>query len=276
VVGRVGGDGDAERNISWFDWSWVSGISHDGKFALLEEQASAVRGVNAIYLRPVDGAPAVRISEGRARGMPISADGKWIVAETGTPPRLELLPVGPGQPRPIACENLEGALAWQLFPDGKRLLILGNERGEPTRVFELSLDGDGNAKQISPEPAGWPMILSHDGQTIVAMDSNDRVVLFTMTGTDRRPCPGCLPGDVPIEWSEDNRAIYMVQRGRVSLTIHKIDVTTGERTFWHTIRPADSAGILDIFPVHITPDGKTYLYGYRRFLSDLYLMSGLL
>jgi len=28
-------------------------------------------------------------------------------------------------------------------------------------------------------------------------------------------------------------------------------------------------------PVHITPDGQTYAYGYRRQLSDLYIVTGL-
>jgi hypothetical protein len=28
-------------------------------------------------------------------------------------------------------------------------------------------------------------------------------------------------------------------------------------------------------PVHITPDGQTYAYGFRRFLSDLFIASSL-
>jgi hypothetical protein len=28
-------------------------------------------------------------------------------------------------------------------------------------------------------------------------------------------------------------------------------------------------------PVYITPDGQSYAYSYRRFLSDLYVVSGL-
>ena len=50
---------------------------------------------------------------------------------------------------------------------------------------------------------------------------------------------------------------------------------TGERNEWMTVRPDDPAGILDIMPVHVTPDGKTYAYGYRRQLSDLYIVTGL-
>jgi hypothetical protein len=29
-------------------------------------------------------------------------------------------------------------------------------------------------------------------------------------------------------------------------------------------------------PVHITPDGQTYAYGYRRFLSDLFIATPLI
>jgi hypothetical protein len=68
---------------------------------------------------------------------------------------------------------------------------------------------------------------------------------------------------------------------RTSVSIERVDITTGERTPWHTIRPADPAGINDIrpsyvMPVYITPDGQTYAYSYPRVLSDLYVVSGLL
>ena len=62
----------------------------------------------------------------------------------------------------------------------------------------------------------------------------------------------------------------------MSVTIDRADVSGSERKEWHTMRAADPAGILDIFPVHITADGGTYAYGYRRFLSDLYIVNGLL
>jgi hypothetical protein len=40
------------------------------------------------------------------------------------------------------------------------------------------------------------------------------------------------------------------------------------------LRPDDPAGILDIFPIRITRDGSAYFY--RRFLSDLYVIDGVL
>ena len=36
----------------------------------------------------------------------------------------------------------------------------------------------------------------------------------------------------------------------------------------------DQAGIIDVFPVWVTPDGERYAYAYRRCLSDFYLVSG--
>ena len=87
--------------------------------------------------------------------------------------------------------------------------------------------------------------------------------------------PGCNPGDIPLDWTEDDGALFVSERGQCVLTIFRVDVATGERREWVTIRPDDPAGILDIMPVHITPDGSTYAYGYRRQLSDLYIVTGL-
>ena len=55
----------------------------------------------------------------------------------------------------------------------------------------------------------------------------------------------------------------------------RLDVSSGERQEWLEIRPDDPAGILDIMPAHITPDGETYAFGDRRLLSNLYMVTGL-
>ena len=39
--------------------------------------------------------------------------------------------------------------------------------------------------------------------------------------------------------------------------------------------PADGSGIVDIAPIITTPDGASYVYGFQRTLSDLYLVDGL-
>jgi eukaryotic-like serine/threonine-protein kinase len=263
-----------ERNLSWFDWTWLSDLSKDGKVVLLSEQADAVRGRNTVYVRPVDGTPAIQIGEGHARGKPLSADGRWIVTEV--PDGMELTPIGPGQPQPITIAPLEKALAWQLTPDNQRLIVLGNEPGKPMHLFELPIDGSSPAREISPIVAGWPLLLSNAADTVAAMGPDDRVLLFPIHGGDARPVANCGAGDVPIGWSTDDRALYVMRRGRVTVTIERAEIDGSARTPWLTIRPGDPAGILDLFPVQITPDGETYAYSYRRFLSNLYVINGLI
>jgi len=41
------------------------------------------------------------------------------------------------------------------------------------------------------------------------------------------------------------------------------------------LMPVDPAGVNIIWPICVAPDGKSYMYGYRRYLSDLYLVEGL-
>jgi eukaryotic-like serine/threonine-protein kinase len=261
-----------ERNLTWFDWSWLADISNDGKLVLLTEQADAVRGRNTMYIRPVDGGPAVHIGEGQGRGKPLSSDGKWITAET--PNGYELVPIGPGQSRKISI-HLERVVAWQLFPDNQRLLVLGSEPGQPMHLYEVPIDS-GAPRAISSVVVDWPILLSNSGEQAAAMGPDDRVLLFPILGGDPRPVTTCGPGDVPIGWTTDDRALWVYRRGRVSLTIERAEIEGSGRTPFHTIRPPDPAGIHDLFPVQITPDGQTYAYGYRRFLSDLNIVNGLL
>jgi len=53
------------------------------------------------------------------------------------------------------------------------------------------------------------------------------------------------------------------------------DVETGARRLWKEIVPPDPAGVLAVGPIVITPDGKSYVYSYRRALDDLFLVTGL-
>lgn len=271
VVGRIGGE---EQNVTWFDWSWLGGLAHDGSFVVLEEQAGAVRGRNTVYLRRSDGSPAVRIGEGRARGSSVSPDGR-VIAILIDETTFELQPVGAGEPRSVPCEALADVLWWQFTPDGLKLIILGNEPRQPRRLYEFPLDGSGSLRALSASPVSWPFVLSLDGLTVAAVDPSDRLVLIDLATGEANPAPGCQAGDVPIQWSDDNESLFVYQRGRISVAIDRVNITTGERRQWHVIRVADPAGVLDIMPVLITPDGATYAYGYRRSLTDLFLLRGL-
>lgn len=49
---------------------------------------------------------------------------------------------------------------------------------------------------------------------------------------------------------------------------------TGRREIWKELEPADPAGVTYVRP-YLTRDGRAYVYTCYRYLSDLYLVTGL-
>ena len=111
-----------ERNLSWLDWSYPDDLSDDGATLLFEEQNIVTLGGNyRVYLRKVDGSPAVYLGGGRAFGL--SPDGKWALAAANASDgakALVLLPTGAGEPRTI----LSGTIPYEL-----RLVVPGRAAG---------------------------------------------------------------------------------------------------------------------------------------------------
>jgi Tol biopolymer transport system component len=81
--------------------------------------------------------------------------------------------------------------------------------------------------------------------------------------------------DTPSDWSSDGRSMLVYRRGEVPSRVYWVDAASGRRALWKTIDPDDPAGLDTISPVFATPDGKSYVYGFTRILSDLYLVTGL-
>jgi hypothetical protein len=57
--------------------------------------------------------------------------------------------------------------------------------------------------------------------------------------------------------------------------VFSVDVATGRRTLWKTLRPPDAAGVYSIDQLKVTPSGDAYFYTYSRTLSELYEAHGL-
>jgi hypothetical protein len=60
-----------------------------------------------------------------------------------------------------------------------------------------------------------------------------------------------------------------------TMRVVRVDLNTGKRELFKEIEPADRSGMLSLNPIHITPDGQTYVYGFTRRLSDLHVVEGL-
>jgi len=278
VRGTAPGD-PLERDLSWFDWSHANDLSPDGRQVLFTEEGAEAGPELATYLRNVTGFPVLRLGDGHATSL--SPDGRWAISHLRAKPptRFTLLPTGPGTPRTLPRGPIaELHWAWW-FPDGKRLLILGNEAQRPVRLFVQEATG-GEPRPLAAEgiTTTGQNPIAPDGVRI-AVDSSGVATaldLLTLPAGTLAPLPGSRPGDEPIRWSADGRWLYVKARGAaVTAPIDRLEVASGRREPWKVIRPTDAAGVDQIGDVLLTPDASTYVYTYHRRLTDLFVAEGL-
>lgn len=272
IVGLAPGE-SRERNLTWLDWSFPTDLSRDGKLILFVEQAEGARGGYASYLRKTDGSPAVLLGQAFAWGL--SPDGKWVLTTGGAgSQQITLLPTGPGQPQPLPKADIP--YQWgNWFPDGRRILIMGNEPGRGVRLYVQDVAG-GKPRAITPEGVSFfTQGIAPDGKSVAARSPEQRILLYPIEPAEPRSIPGISPDDLPIQWTADGRSLYVLAPGGLPARIDIVDVSSGRRTPWKELTPPDPAGVLTIGPIFPTPDGKSYVYSYRRTLEDLYLAEGL-
>jgi Tol biopolymer transport system component len=272
VLGAGPGD-EKERDLSWLDWSNVNDLSADGKTILFTESGEGGGSGYSIYTRNVDGSPAVRLGEGN--GLSFSPDGKWAlgIVRTASDPQLVLLPVGAGEPRPLSREKVQVRAA-TFLPDGKRIVFGASEPGHGERIYVRGVF-EGGSRPISPEGyRGFFVAISPDGRLLPVRGPDQRFYLYPLEGGEPTPLPGMSGTGAASGWTADGRLVVW-SRGDLPLKVFFLDTRTGNREFWRTFMPGDSAGVADVGPVFATPDRKTYVYSSARILSDLYLVEGL-
>jgi serine/threonine protein kinase/Tol biopolymer transport system component len=266
-------DDPVEHDFTWLDWSFPVTLSADGKTLLFREEGEAGGASYAVYVRKTDGSPAVRLGDGQS--LALSPDGKWALACRGDKETdLFLLPTGPGEPRSLQGHDIIHSAA-TFFPDGKRILMAGTEPNHGLRLYVQDLDTD-KVEAVTPEGTnGFSFALSPDGHSIAAVGPDDKAYLFPVPSGDPVPIRGLQPGEVPVAWTADGRSLYIYRGGELPAKVYRLEITTGNRVLWKELTPPDPAGVEFVGPVLPTPDGKSYVYGYRRLLSDLYLVEGL-
>jgi Tol biopolymer transport system component/predicted Ser/Thr protein kinase len=270
-----------ERDLSWLDYSYPADLSADGKTLLFDEEGigggvqygDAQDLTYAVYIRNTDGTPAIRLGEGGASAL--SPDQKWVIVVTPIAPgQLRLLPTGAGETQSLTTDTINHQWA-RWFPDGKRFVFSGNEPGRGVRFYVEDISG-GKPKAISPEGVdAQNFAISPDGQMIVGIGPDQKGYLYPAAEGEPRPVSGMEPGDIPINWSQDARSIYLCRTGEVPAKVYRLELATGKKTVWKQIAPLDPTGVSTIGPILMTPDGKTYVYGFHRTLGDLYLVEGL-
>jgi Tol biopolymer transport system component/predicted Ser/Thr protein kinase len=278
LVGLVPGEAKPV-DLEWFDYSFPADLSADGKELLFDEEGQAGGANYAVYMRGTDGSPAVRLGEGGATAL--SPDGLWALSlSPGSPTQLALLPTGPGQSRAVTHDDINHIWA-RFLPDGKRFVFVGTEPGKTLRLYVQDLAG-GAPRAISPEgeerlgPAGvFSIAVSPDGKFVASLAADGKGCLYPVDGGAPRVIPGFQPTDRPVEFSSDGRSLYVTVTGKLAGEVDRIDLASGQRTEVKSYAPSDLAGVASIGPVLMTPDAKTFIIGYPRFLSDLYLVENI-
>ena len=227
----------------------------------------------AVYIRNTDGSPAIRLGEGGANAL--SPDQKWVIVQTPSEPnQLRLLPTGAGETQPLTNDSINHQWA-RWFPDAKRFVFSGNEPGRGVRLYVQDISR-GKPTAISPEGVDAnAFAVSPDGQLVVGIGPDQKGYFYPSAVGEPRIVNGMEPGDLPISWNQDGRSIYLYRTGEVPAKIYQLDLAAGKKTVVKQIVPVDPTGVSTIGPILITPDGKTYIYGFHRTLADLYLVEGL-
>jgi Tol biopolymer transport system component len=266
---------EAERDLSWHDWSRPVDLTADGTAVLFDETGEGGGTGYAVYLRTTDGSPAVRLGEGHA--LALSPDGKWALSTPHrTPAELVLLPTGPGQSRRIPTGHFANIVRAAWSPGGESLLVAANEPGRGPRLYVQSADG-GGVRAFTPEGTGAAWAVSPDGTRVAASDADRRLMLYDVAaGVEPLPIPGAEPGDVPVRFTPDGRALYVLVRGDgARAEIMRVDLTSGDREPWKEIVPADPVGVFGVPRVLLSADGRSYVYSFVRMLDELFLVDGL-
>jgi len=262
-----------EQDFSWLDYSFPGQLSADGKRLLFDEEGAGGGAGYSVYLRKTAEESAVRLGDGTA--VSLSPDGKWVLAlNVASPAQFVLLPSGAGEAQPFTHDSLYHASASWL-PDSKGIVFSAKQEGHGAR-FYLQKSITDQAVSISPEGIDpLILVLSPDGSQVAGVGTDGLGYLYSLTAGPTKTVPGFIAGEQPVQWSADGKSLYVYRPGEFPAKVTRLDLATGKRTLWRSLAPADPAGVSQIGPIVMTPDASSYIYGYHRTLSDLYLVVGL-
>jgi eukaryotic-like serine/threonine-protein kinase len=279
--GRLPGEA-TERDLSWFDRTFEEDLTPDGRTMIFHESGRGGGPRQSVFLRPVDGSPAVRLGDGFPQA--ISPDARWVVAlpdyaATRARARLFLIPTGPGEPRQLPAGTIASYWDAWWMPDGNAVVLAAEEAGRPRRLFKQELSG-GDPRPITPEGVTTNThTISPDGAWIAAkrFEPGARFELYPVGGGEPRPIPGLKKRETPLRWSGDGRSLFVrvPDPNPLPARIVKLDLATGGREPWLELAPPDRAGVGGIADIQLSADGRGYTYTYFRGLGALYVVEGL-
>jgi eukaryotic-like serine/threonine-protein kinase len=263
----------AERDLSWHDWTVPRDMSDDGKYFSFDETGEAGGETGAIFVRPMDGSPAVRLGDGTSPTL--SPDGKRVLAFVGAKASLTEIPTGAGDSHVIDTGNVQVRAAF-FFPDGHRILETGFAPGDHGSKIWVQDTETSAPRAITPEGVTIRHrgCISPDGTRVAGLDFEGKPVIYNVSGGSPTLVPGALEGDEPVQWTTDGKSL-VVGHAEIPNRVFTINLATGKRTLFKEFSTVDPTGLIDNSPPVLSRDLKSYVYPYTRITSDLYVVDGL-
>jgi serine/threonine protein kinase len=264
---------NSDHDLGWFDWTRTVDLSPDGQWVLFDEEGEGGGHDYTVYIRKTDGSPAIRVGPGRA--IALSPDGKWVIAEDIKSRQFVLYPTGAGEPKQVTHDNLVHRNG-RWTPDEKWIVFDGLEPDKKARTWIMPADG-GEPKPVTPEGIVGSQV-TPDGERVLVRDPEGRYFLYPLRGNGAPlAVPALKADDGVVAFAADRHTAFVRESVRNAWTMRvvTVDLNTGKRQLFKEIDPPDRAGVLALGPIQVTPDGKTYVYGFTRRLSDLHVVEGL-
>ena len=258
----------ADRDLTWFDHATRPTVSGDGKLVAYTESGEGAGSKYGIFVRPASGEAAVRVVD--AGNGAISPDGRQVVAQDVQDSRIVyLVPTGAGAPKRFTVTTLAKITACSWFPDGRHIILIGNEPAHQVRSWRFD-PATGALAAITAE-GSVGRVVSPDEHYLAVATAADRYLLDLRSGS-RTAMKGVEQADAAIGFTADSSAIYVFQPDPQGGRILRVDIATGTRTLVRTLRPADPSGLRTIFQPSVSLDGEHFAYSVSSLLSQLFLL----
>jgi len=262
----------AERDLSWLDNSSNAVISRDGQLLAFEDEAADAGANYAVMIRKTDGSPATRLGEGGVQDL--SADKQWVLSLIqSTPQKLMLYPTGPGQPRLLDHGEFESYSTARLLPDGKNLIVCGNEPAHASRCYVRPIDA-GPLRPITPEGTSRAWV-SPDGLSVLSQAADGTFAVYSLDASAPRPIASLAANDVVVRWSPDGKAVWITHANEIPFRVEQVDLTSGRRTPMLSGMRVGRAGLLDIESLTLADDGQSYAYIGSEYVSHVFEVRGM-
>jgi eukaryotic-like serine/threonine-protein kinase len=260
---------NAARDISLHDWSRVADLSPDGQMILFDESGAAAGSEYQIYVRRLGNESPMHLGQGRAMAFSPNLD-FVLTLGTGERNRFRIVPLGEGRVTEVGENGLEYQWA-RYFPDGRRLLALANQPGQPLRLFVVPLSG--TPFPITPPIVVRNVAIAPDGSRVALLSDDGELVIYPVTAGGTGKVVSSGKALAPILWTHDD-ILYVQQIGaytQIPTRISRLDLKTGRVAPWRQIAPSDTVGVNAITKVMLSADTRVVVFNYRRVFSELFV-----